>query len=212
MTSSTALLIALGWLATGCTTDDVVVASGLPGARASANLELLAERGDYLDVMAETGRRKTRYFLPDDAACRSLFKSEVPVTFSNDGVFGRFEADGESCAPVGVLSLTELRDRRPRPRNASIIPRARADLRERTYADEQLVLIRGRFTLASQVGITGGGDLIAVLPNSPECQGLSIPSSVSMEFRPAGPQAFTILNGDVRCAVQGFVQPPAGPA
>jgi hypothetical protein len=62
--------------------------------------------------------------------------------------------------------------------------------------------------LAGQIGITGGSDLIAVLPNAPECEGLDVPSSVSMEFRQAGSRPFTILNGNARCPVIGFVQPP----
>jgi hypothetical protein len=203
-----ALAGAAALLALGCTTDDVVVQTGLPGARAATTVDLIAERGDYLDVMSEAGRRRTRFLVPNDEACRSLFVGEIAVSFSNSGRFGRFQAGDQSCDPVGVLSLAQWRDRRPRAHNASIVPRSRSDLRERIYADDDIVLIRGRFMLAGQIGITGGSDLIAVLPNAPECEGLDIPSSVSMEFRQSGSRPFTILNGSTRCPVIGFVQPP----
>ena len=55
-----------------------------------------------------------------------------------------------------------------------------------------------------------GSDLIAVLPTAPECHGLEVPSSVSMEFRQVGRRPFTIINGRERCPVIGFVQPPGG--
>jgi len=201
-------VVVAGCIALACTTDEVVVQSGIPGARASAQVELVAERGDQLDVISRAGGRETRFFVPNDAACRSLFTGEQAVSWSNSGRFGRFQAGDRTCDPVGVLSLAEWRDRRPRRQNASVIPRSRADLRERLYVDEELVLIRGRFPQAAQIGITGTADLVAVIPNSPECEGLEVPGSLSMEFRQAGRQPFTLINGRQRCPLLGFVLAP----
>jgi hypothetical protein len=196
------------WLALGCTTDEAVVRSGIPGARASAQVRLVAERGSWLDVISQVGRDETRFFVPNDDACRSLFAAEQAVTWSNSGGrFGRLQAGDATCDPVGVLSLVQWRDRRPRPQNASIIPRSRAELRERVYVDEELVAVRGRFPEAAQIGITGSSDLIAVIPNSPECQGLPLPGSLSMEFRSSGQRPFTLINGRQLCPLLGFVLP-----
>jgi len=198
-----------GCLALACTTDEIVVQSGIPGARASAEVALVAERGDWLDVTSRSGGRETRFFVPNDEDCRSLFTTGQTVTYSNSGGrFGGFQAGLRTCDPVGILSLTQWRDRRPRRQNASVIPRSRAELRERVYLDEEVVLVRGRFPQAAQIEITGTSDLIAVIPNSPECHGLEFPSDASMEFRPAGRQAFALINGRRICPLLGFVLVP----
>lgn len=200
-----AVLVA-GCLALACTTDEIVVQSGVPGARAGAEVTLIAERGDWLDMNAKSGGRETRFFVPKDEACRELFAAGRSVTYTNSGGrFGAFQAGDRSCAPVGILSLEQWRDRRPRRQTSSVIPRSRAQLRERVYIDEELVLIRGRFPQAAEIEITGTSDLIAVIPNSSECQGLELPGDASMEFRPAGRQPFTLINDRQLCPLLGFV-------
>jgi hypothetical protein len=206
----TPILIAIAAIA--CSTDSVVMQTGLPGASANAALELVAERGDMLDVVMTSGGMRYRFLLPDDETCRSLFAGEPRVTYSNTGSFGTLHAGESSCAPVGILSLAEWRDRRPRNPRDAVIPRSQAQLRERVYLDEDVVFIRGRFLLASQVGFLGGGDCIAVIPNVPECQGLTVPGIASMEFRAAGKRPFSLINSDRLCPVIGFAQPPPTPA
>jgi len=199
-------------LALACTTDELVVQSGIPGARATAEVELNAERGDWLDVTSRAGGRENRFFVPNNEACRSVFAGKQAVSYSNSGGrFGSFQSGDQSCDPVGVLSLVQWRDRRPRRHSASVIPRSRAALRERVYADKDLTLIRGRFPLASQIEITGASDLIAVIPRTPECEGLQVPGDSSMEFRAAGRQPFTLINGRQLCPLLGFVLPPLLP-
>jgi hypothetical protein len=199
-------------VALGCTTDQLIIRSGLPGASAAATLEFVAERGDMLDVVMRSGGFRYRFLLPDDAACRSLFTNEQAVTYANTGSLGTLQAGEATCDPVGILSLPEWRDRRPRSRNTSVIPRSQAQLRERVYLDEEVAFIRGRFLLASEIGFSGGGDAIAVIPNSPECQGLTVPGVASMEFRPAGKRAYSLINGGQLCPVIGFARPPPTPA
>lgn len=195
----------------GCTSDQIVMRTGLPGASAGATLELLAERGDYLDVVMASGGLRYRFFLPDDESCRALFISEQPVSYANAGPFGRLAAGTAECDPVGILSLVEWRDRGPHHQAAAVIPRDQVLLRERVYDDAQLTLIRGSYSLASLIGIMGVEDLLAVIPNTPECQGLSVPGSASMEFRPAGKRAYTLVNGGALCSVLGFVRPGPTP-
>lgn len=198
-------------LALGCTRDQLVVQTGLPGGRASAFLSLVAERGDYLDVVMESGGRRYRFFLPNDAACVALFESEKAISYANAGPFGQLSTDQTRCDPVGILSLPEWRDRGPRRPNAAVIPRARADLREVVYADEELTLVRGRYPLTREIGFMGGGDCILAIPNVEECRGVPEARQASMEFRPAGRDAYTLINGTVRCPVLGFIQPPPNP-
>jgi len=203
------LIFAAG-LALGCTADQAVMQTGLPGARAGASLTPATQRGDYLDVTLASGGFRYRFFLPANDACRAVAASEA-VTYANVGPFGRLQAGDTACDPIGILSLAAWRDRGPRPRTQSVIPRSRAALQERVYADDNLTLIRGRFLLASAIGFAGGADSIAVLPNAAECQGIVVPGSASMEFRQIGNQPFSLINGNQRCPVIGFVQVPPNP-
>jgi len=196
----------------GCTTDEIVMQTRLPGARAAANLSLEAERGEYLDVTMESGGTRYRFFLPDNAACRSLFAGARAVTYANTGIFGHLQADADACDPIGILSLREWRNRRPHRGSAAVIPRDQAQLRRRIYVDDEVTLIRGRFRLAVQLGLMGGEDIIAVLPNAAECEGLTVPGTASMEFRPAGAKAFSLVNAKQLCPVIGFVLPDSSPA
>lgn len=204
--------VIIGIFALGCTTDQIVMQSGLPGASATATLNFVAERGDMLDIVMKSGGFRYRFLVPDDEACRALFEGEPYVTYSNSGSFGTLHAGEASCAPVGILSLAEWRDRRPRSRMTAIIPRSQAQLRERVYLDEEVVFVRGRFLLAGEIGFGGGGDCIAIIPNSPECEGLTVPGIASMEFRSAGKRPFSLLNGNRLCPVIGFAQPPPTPS
>lgn len=203
--------LGVAWLAVGCTRDQVVMQSGLPGGRASASLSLVAERGDYLDVIMASGGRRYRFFLPNDAACVALFESEKAISYANAGSFGQLSTDRTTCDPVGILSLAAWRDRGPRRPNAAVIPRSQAELREVVYADADMTLVRGRYQLAREIGFLGGADCIAAIPDVEECRGVPEAGRATMEFRPAGPDAYILLNGTMRCPVLGFIQPPPNP-
>jgi hypothetical protein len=195
----------------GCTADRAVMQTGLPGGRARASISLIAERGDHLDVEMESGGVRYRFFLPNDAACEALFVSEAAVFYENTGAFGRLSTDATRCEPVGILSLAEWRNRGPRRQTTEVIPRARAELREVAYIDDDVVLIRGRYLLAREIGFVGGADSIVVIPRVEECEGIPEARQASMEFRPAGRTPYTLINGRMRCPVLGFVQPPPNP-
>ena len=166
--------------------------------------------GPYL--LAEiTGRREQlRMLAYADGACLAVLRPEARVTYAKSGVFGRVLSSSQACDLVGTASLEEWRDRPPR-RTRARVPRAQATctLMEQ---DDQLLLARGRFPLASRVGISAGYDLVAVLPNDAPCRDVAGRGVASLEFRPAGRNAFRLLVGDEACVVTGFAMPPAGPA
>jgi hypothetical protein len=70
-----------------------------------------------------------------------------------------------------------------------------------------LIFLRGRFPLASRVFISGGYDIVAVLPNVAACAAVAEQNATSLEFRAAGPEAFVLLAGDQTCNVLGFALP-----
>jgi hypothetical protein len=203
------LIFAAG-LAPSCTADRAVMQTGLPGARAAASLTPATKRGDYLDVTMESGGFRYRFFLPADDACRAVVGGDA-VTYANVGPFGRLQAGDTVCDPIGILSLAAWRDRGPRPRADSVIPRSRAALLERVYADQDLSLVRGRFLLAGAIGFAGSADSIAVIPNVAECRDLEVPGSASMEFRQVGKRPYSLIDRNQLCPVIGFVQVPPNP-
>ncbi|HSJ98290.1 MAG TPA: hypothetical protein VLC53_14535 [Myxococcota bacterium] len=182
---------------------------------ASSRVSLLtAERvGPYLRAQFRSGSSVLTFFAPAaDDDCARLLRPEALVTYRKHGNFGRFE-DGElRCDPVGVGSLAAWRDRRPRDtRDASIVPRAHASFRE-VERDGEVALVRGRFPLASRVGIPSGFDLIAMLPLEPACERPLARGSGALEFLAAGSEAFRIVGEGGPCPVLGFAIPPDAPA
>jgi hypothetical protein len=179
---------------------------------ASSRVSLLSvERvGPYLMTEFRSGSALLTFFAPAaDEACAQLLRPEATVTYRKHGNFGRFEDDELRCDPIGVGSLAAWRDRRPRDtRDASILPRAHASFRE-LERDNGMALVRGRFPLASRVGIPSGFDLVAILPVSPPCERPISRGSGALEFLPAGNTAFRIVGEGAPCPVLGFAFPPA---
>lgn len=165
----------------------------------------VSRHGSYLLVAFGGSLRDMQFFAPATADCLQVLAPEVQVRYTKSGVFGRFTRDGTSCDPIGVASLAAWRDSRPRTRGKPV-PRAAAFF-TLLQEDPELIFLRGRFPLASRVGIPGGWDFVAVLPNSGVCSGLAQRTEASLEFRPAGPEPFVLLNSGQRCPVLGFTAP-----
>ena len=72
-----------------------------------------------------------------------------------------------------------------------------------------VLLLRGRFPLASRIGIPAGYDLVALVPNDAPCRAAAERGETSIEYRSAGPEPFRLLAGDDACVVTGFAIPPA---
>jgi hypothetical protein len=70
-----------------------------------------------------------------------------------------------------------------------------------------VVLLRGRFPLASMISIPGGFDLVAFVPNTEACQAPIESGSAAMEFRDAGSVPFRLGARDTTCPIVGFAQP-----
>jgi hypothetical protein len=184
----------------------------LPGARVSAEVRSRGEHGGYLDLEVRTGDAEGPLlrFFADAAAegCREIVKAPAGVLYSNIGVVGRLLRDELRCDLIGVLSLRELRDRRPR-RSGEPLPRSRADYRV-VHRDAELALLRGRFGLAGELGWPVGVDTVVALPRGEACDPLLEQSHASMEFRSAGRQPLVLLGAAGPCPVLGLAQPLAG--
>lgn len=191
---------------TGCTRDQLAYQTALPGTASAASIEWLGERSVYLDVRVDTAGKQLRFFLPAAAAdCAALKDVNGEVSYANSGVLGRLDSGALHCEPVGILSLDEWRSRRPRS-SREPVPRARATWRV-IYRDADLVLARGRFVLAAQLGWSGGADTVAVFAVDPECAATLERGVGSLEYRPSGSDVLALVGADRRCPLLGLARP-----
>jgi hypothetical protein len=165
-------------------------------------------RGPYLFVHVRGSQLDLGFAVPATAECSRVLEPDRTVRYEKSGSFGRFVREGDACDAVGSLSLAAWRDRQPRRRNptGALLPRSSASYTV-VHRDDDLILLRGRFALASHVGIPGAWDVVAVVGTSPACQAAAGRRAASLEFRPAGPVPFRLLAGGEPCPVEGFVKP-----
>jgi len=208
--ASPVLGLALGLLVSGLLgcQSPAATGMGLPGASAPSSVRLIGPRGPYLDAMVDDGVKLRRFFFPKTEVCESILRSgpEEKVSYNTRGPLGQVVRGDEVCDPLGLLSLVEWRDRRGRDPFKGPNPRAAASYRV-IYSDEDIVMARGRFPLVNQVGWTGGGDTIAILPNTPECTELLSRTSATIEFRRSGPEPLVLLDDRERCPLLGLARP-----
>jgi hypothetical protein len=179
----------------------------IPGLRTPAKVSSVVERGGYLDATLESKYWSFRFYFPDHADCRAIVRPGEDVTYVKAGSLGQVQNPArEVCDPVGIASLREWRDQRPRSRLSEPLPRTRADF-EIIYRDEELAFARGRFLLAREIGWPGGDDTIALLPIAEGCQEPLERGVAAMEYRSAGEVPFRLVAGGEDCPILGFVQP-----
>jgi hypothetical protein len=75
------------------------------------------------------------------------------------------------------------------------------------YRDAEVVLARGRFGLAGQLGWVGGVDTVAVFAVDPECADVIDRGVGSLEYRHAGGDVLAIVGERRRCPLLGLARP-----
>jgi hypothetical protein len=180
------LALALGW--TGCATP-----------RTSYVLRS-APRGDLIDASLVTPSGERRFLFPRSPACAEVLAPEAPVVPERGGLWGRFRgAGGAVCEPVGIGTLHEWRKTRPEGEMAPS-GAARWDV---VYRDDEVFLLRGRFPLAGLVGMAGGHDLVAMVPNDATCRPVAESGHATLVYRSVGDDAYRLG----RCPVLAFARP-----
>jgi len=161
--------------------------------------------GPYIEAHL-SGDDTGAVLLPLTPTCVAIAQPETWVAWVQRGFPGRLEAGGEACEAAGILDLAAWRDRRPRP-EAGPLPRATARF-ELLHRDGRRLLLRGRFQLASLVGMPFGEDLVAVVADDDRCKNAVTRRVGSLEYRSSGRNAFVLIVGGQRCPVLGFARPP----
>jgi hypothetical protein len=164
------------------------------------------EHGPYLFAGVSGGPIDLRFVTPRTETCLHLLQAETSVRYAKEGNFGRFLRDDDACDAIGTLSLVAWRNRQPRARTRSAVPRSTVRYSV-VHRDPQYVFLRGRFPLASRIGIPSAFDLVAIVPDDEPCRVIASRSEASLEFRVAGREAFRLLTGGPPCLPAGFAMP-----
>jgi len=180
-----------------------------PLASTALTVQTVEVHGPYLVAELSGRREQLRILAPAGAACASVLRPEAALEYAKFGVFGRVTHGEAGCDLAGVASLAEWRDRQPR-RRAGVVPSATARFVP-VHRDEQVLLLRGRFPLASRVGIPAAYDLVAMVPNDAACGAVAARGEATLEFRPAGDTPFRMMADDAACVVSGFAIPIGAP-
>jgi len=168
----------------------------------------LDERGRYLDVGLAGHGLYLRSFAPASEECRAVLRKGTSVGYVERGIGGRFEREGQSCDAVGfgdplIRGARRLRDGSLR---SSPVPRAHATFRT-IYEDADVLLLRGRFPLASKIGWVGVEDSVAVVSNVAHCRDPVERGVASMEYRPAGRNTLALVADGGLCRIEGLILP-----
>jgi hypothetical protein len=168
-------------------------------------------RGPYLDAVLANSSLELRVFAPADATCAQVLAPEATVGYVERGIGGRFTRGELACDAAGIGDPLMQNARRPRGSDLrdSPVPRAQATFRE-IYRDEDVIVLHGRFPLASRVGWARGDDSVAVVANTPACRTAIEEGVASMEYRPAGANTLTLVSREGPCRIDGLLRPPAG--
>jgi hypothetical protein len=204
-----AIALVVASIALACNVEPQLYLAGIPGVGTSFEVSSVSDRHGYLDVVLEGPAGSLRSFAPADAECRQVLAPEATVEFTAAGAVGAFRnSAGAVCRAVGIGSLEDWRDRRPRPEQlrSSPVPREAA-FYDLLYRDEEVAFLRGSFPLGGTVGWSGLDDSIAVVPNGPACQDVLERESASMEYRPAGTPVLSLTYDTGPCRIVGLIQP-----
>jgi hypothetical protein len=158
-------------------------------------------RGPFIDATLSTPNGEWRFLFPRTETCAEMLRPEAPITYSTGGSFGRVRnSDGVVCDPVGAGTLHRWRRSRQMSEMAPRSPASWTILHE----DPQVFLLRGRFPVASRVGLANTFDVVAMVPNDDVCGPIARSGTATLVFRTAGRRVLDLG----QCPVLGVSAPP----
>lgn len=158
-------------------------------------------RGPYVDATLSLSSEDWRFLLPQTEACAEVLRPEAPVSYSSVGSFGRVTGpDGSVCDPVGIGTLQRWRGPR---REGEMVPSSPASWTI-IHEDSEVLLLRGRFPLATRVRVANTFDVVAMVPNDDVCGPIARSGAATLVFRPSGRRVLE-LGG---CGVLAVAMPP----
>lgn len=145
-------------------------------------------------------------FYPASETCKQLLVLEAVVEYVTGGLMGSVRRDGETCTAVGIASLTDWRDRRPRQRTRMGGDTGQASYRILMDLDGYAIL-RGRFPTVGYLGWSGGEDTLAIVSNtSTQCRRMLARETATIVFKSSGAPALSLTSADGPCPIEGLSQ------
>jgi hypothetical protein len=157
-------------------------------------------RGPYIDATLSLDGQEWRFLFPQTPECAAVLRPETPVSYSSGGSFGRLKsADGTQCNPVGIGTLRRWRRARVEGEMAPSSP-ARWSI---IHKDAQVYLLRGRFPVASRLGLANTFDVVAMVANDDVCRPIAESGEGTLVFRQSGSRVLDLG----RCPVIAVATP-----
>ncbi len=203
-----ARLAAVLVLAAACNPSKTAFQLGLPGSSIEMTAARVKPRGGYLDTELHGSGLTLRTFLPASEVCQRVVVPEALVEYRSGASYGSLVRGEDRCDAIGIGSLREWRNRRPR-QTSRIVPSGRASYSV-VFRDEEVTFLRGRFPLVGLLGFAGMGDTIVVVPNTPECLGPIGRDTSTIEYFHGGRNVLTLSSSEGRCNIEGLLRPLSG--
>lgn len=162
-------------------------------------------RGPYIDATLLLQSGEWRFLFPRSATCAEVLLAEASVSYQRRGHFGRVTSSaGASCDPVGIGTLRRWRRGR---RKGATVPSSAARF-EVIHEDTEVLLLRGRFPLASRLGVPNTFDVVAMVANDELCTPVARSGAATLVFWPSGSRVLQLS----ACPVLAVAMPPRQPA
>jgi hypothetical protein len=185
---------------------DLLAELGVPVAEGYARIEDVTPRGGYLEAGLVGSGAALRFLFPASPPCRTVLQPAGGVDYRRVGAIGEVSRGATSCEAVGIASLAEWRDRRE-PTLGAAIGGGDAARYALIFADPAVLLLRGSFPQAARIGWRSSGDVVAVLPHTPECRAATDAGQAQMLFHDTGPVALSLALPAGACPIVGLARP-----
>ncbi|MBW2374250.1 MAG: hypothetical protein JRF70_17125 [Deltaproteobacteria bacterium] len=140
-------------------------------------------RGPYIDATLSLSGQTLRFLFPQTEDCARALRPETVVSYSSGGSFGRVKMeDGTVCNPVGIGTLRRWRRARVEGEMAPSSPARWSIL----HKDAQVYLLRGRFPVASRLGVANTFDVVVMVANDDVCRPIAESGEATLVFRQSG--------------------------
>lgn len=202
-----ALVLALALPSLACSWRRTAWELGLGSFATDLTVARVAGRGPYREATLVGHGLTLEVLAPDTATCRHVLAAEASVDYVERGVGGHYERDGSTCvAAGGGLRLVGSRQPRATTLAEEPVPRSQATFAV-LHADDEVMLLRGRFPEAWRVGWPGGDDTVVMVPNVPVCRSAIGGGVASMEYRAGDRVPLALVGADGLCPIQALARP-----
>ncbi len=195
-------------IALACGSVRVAQRQQIPFTATEMTVERVTPRASWLEVTLLSPEINYIFYFPASEECESLIREGSSVAYRRTGGYGFVEGGGVRCEVSGIGSLRQWRDSYGRPTGgmSAAKPRKRADFKE-FYRDDAVILVRGKFVLASYIRWPRADDTIAVFGNDPLCNKALERGMGLMEFNPNGAHPLVMVQQGGNCAFKGLIRP-----